>query len=307
MESIQQSKNSNNDITIGCIGLGSMGLVLAQRLGAQNFAVLGFDRDGARAERLVEGEGHFAAAVSVADVVGRSQCIMTCLPSAEAVQEVYGDVAAHLRPGQTTIDVSTVPPDLAIETGRRVAVTGSRHVEMPVVGTVQHAADGALHLLVSADGVAGTAELPDTVARVIAAIGKSHTFVGPPGGASLFKIIQNGLGLVQLNAIAEAIGACSAAGLSPQAFVDFVAAAPGMANSPLFHRTAHLMIAPETAAVTARLAIAAKDAQLYANVTKHAGARSDLAGISAALFAEAEARGLSNADFTRIAEIFLRR
>lgn len=301
---------NNYNSTIGFIGLGSMGLVLAQRLGTQGFAVIGFDRDPARAERLREGQGHFETAVSAADVVRRSPCIMTCLPSAEAVQEVYGaagGIAEHLRPGQTTIDFSTVPPDLAIETGRRVAAAGGRHVEMPVVGTVQHAADGMLHLLVSADGVAGTADLPDLVARVISAIGSSSTLVGPPGGASLFKIIQSGLGLVQLNAIAEAIGACSAAGLSPWAFVEFVTAAPGMANTPLFRRTAHLMIAPEVTEVTARLAIAAKDAQLYHKVARQSGARSDLSSTSAALFVEAEARGLADADFTRIAEIFLRR
>jgi 3-hydroxyisobutyrate dehydrogenase-like beta-hydroxyacid dehydrogenase len=297
---------SNDDTSIGFIGLGSMGLALAERLVRQGFVVTGFDRDPARAKRLHGGEGNTAAADSLGDVVARSRCIITCLPSADAVQQVYDGLAAILRPGQLTIDVSTVPPELAIATSRRVSARGGRHVEMPVVGTVQHAADGALHLLISADGVGGTVDLPGPVTQVMAAISRSQTFAGPPGGASLFKIIQNGLGLVQLNAIAEAIGVCAAAGLSPQAFVDFVATAPGMANSVLFHRTAHLMIAPEVTDVTARLAIAAKDAELYGEVARHHGARSDLCGVSAALLDEAAARGLADADFTRVAEIFLR-
>jgi 3-hydroxyisobutyrate dehydrogenase-like beta-hydroxyacid dehydrogenase len=295
-----------NDQTIGFIGLGSMGSVLAQRLVQQGFTVTGSDRDPARADHLRNGKGHFTAANSVADLAAHSRCIITCLPSADAVQEVYADLAAHLRPGHVTIDVSTVPPELAIETSRRVAANGGRHVEMPVVGTVQHAADGTLHLLISANGVTAPSDLPEPVAPIIAAISQSQTFAGPPGAASLFKIIQNGLGLVQLNAIAEAIGVCAAAGLSPQAFVDFVRAAPGMANSTLFHRTAHLMIAPEGADISARLAIAAKDAALYGKVATHHGARSDLCGVSAALLGEAEARGLADTDFTRVAEIFLR-
>ncbi|MDW6021623.1 NAD(P)-dependent oxidoreductase [Mesorhizobium sp. BAC0120] len=293
---------------IGFIGLGSMGLALALRLEQSGkFRVVGYDRDQDRMKRLAATEGRFELASSIDIAANDSRCVMTCLPSAEAVHEVYcgpGGLADRLIPGQTTIDFSTVPPELAVETGKRVAAAGGAHFEMPVVGSIRDAAEGKLHMLLSATDVAQKDDLPDLIAEVVSLLASAFTIAGPPGAASRFKIIQNGLGLVQLNAIAEAIGICEASGLSSKAFVDFVSAAPGMANTPLFRNTAPLMIAPAGEELTARLAIAAKDSHLYNIIAKQSGARSNFSSLSSALFAEAEASGLSNADFTQVCRLF---
>lgn len=300
---------SEHPVTIGFIGLGNIGLPLALRLGqAGGFRVIGHDRAASRVGRMTEAGGQFEAAATVEQLVEASQCVMTCLPSADAVREVYcgqAGLAAALKPGQATIDFSTAPPELAIEVGGQVAARGGKHFEMPVVGSVHDAAEGKLHLLLSAEGVQTRSDLSPLLARIVSVLGSGLTIAGAPGSASRFKIIQNGLGLVQLNAIAEAIGVCTAAGLSAKSFTEFVAAAPGMANTPLFRRVAPAMVEPERAENDARLAIAAKDAHLYQAVAARSGARAGLSALSSALFAEAEEAGLSNEDFTQICRVFL--
>ena len=126
---------------------------------------------------------------------------------------------------------------------------------------------------------------------------------GAPGQASTIKALQNALGLIQLNAIAEVLSVCHAAGVDPKAFCEFVVAAPGMSNSPLFRR-----VAPEMVGIskvfTSRLAIAQKDAAIGEQIATTAEARHDMLKLSRSLFDEADAKGLADADFTRIIEIF---
>ncbi len=64
-----------------------------------------------------------------------------------------------------------------------------------------------------------------------------------PAHASRFKVVQNGLGLVQLAAIAEALAILAKAGADLGAFCEVVAAGHGMADTPLFRAKAPLMLA----------------------------------------------------------------
>ena len=294
-------------VRVGCIGLGKMGLPVARRLAeASELRVAGFDADPTRAAYLVEVAPAARAVASLSEIAAWGDVVVTCLPSGEAVRTAYlgpDGLCAALSAGRASIDLSTVAPQIALEIGRAVAEAGGRHVEAPVIGAPEDGARGTLHVLVSADGVATREDLPGPVAKVLARIGEI-TIAGPPGAASLVKVVQNGLGLVHLVAIAEALGVCAAAGLLPRAFAEIVLAAPGMANSPLFRRVAPAMIDSGLEERSSRLAIAAKDVGLFAAVAEGCGARAPLADIAARIFAEAEAAGLADADFTRVADLF---
>ena len=295
-------------LRIGVVGLGSMGAAVACRLGEDAaFRVIGHDVAPARMARLVELTPSAKAVASLADLVAACDAVVTCLPAGDAVQAVYlgaDGICARLRVGQASIDLSTVAPQKARLIAEAVADVGGLHVEAPVIGSVEDGAQGRLHVIISARGVTATVDLPVPVLRILQRIGARIAVAGPPGAASLVKVVQNGLGLVQLVAIAEALGVCAAAGLDRGLFAGIVGSAPGMANSPLFRRVAPAMIDPAREEGSARLAIAAKDARLFTSVAREARARAPLAATAALAFAEAEDSGLAEADFTRVADLF---
>src|SRR5437868_1850399 len=90
---------------IGFIGLGNMGLPMAQNLINAGHSVAGFDVNEAAIERVAAGGGRAAGAL--ADACADAEIVITMLPAGEHVREVYLDgaaVLADLGPGTLRID-----------------------------------------------------------------------------------------------------------------------------------------------------------------------------------------------------------
>src|SRR3974377_734742 len=73
--------------TIGFIGLGNMGLPMAQNRAKSGHAVTGFDLSEYAAERLAVGGGRRAN--SLLDACGNAEIVITMLPAGEQVRDVY--------------------------------------------------------------------------------------------------------------------------------------------------------------------------------------------------------------------------
>src|SRR5690349_13046092 len=94
---------------IGFIGLGNMGLPMAQNLIKTGHSVAGFDVQEDAVERLAANGGR--AARSLADTCTDAEIVVTMLPAGEQVWEVYleGDgILAAVAPGTLLIDSSTI-------------------------------------------------------------------------------------------------------------------------------------------------------------------------------------------------------
>src|SRR6185436_9146137 len=119
--------------TVGVIGLGLMGEVLATRLMAAGFGVMGYDIDPAKNARLTARGGK--AAASPAEV---AVCRVTALAvfSTDQVEDV---VERALLPavaaGTVVLCTSTCDPDRIEALGVRLAGTNIRFLETPVSGT----------------------------------------------------------------------------------------------------------------------------------------------------------------------------
>jgi 3-hydroxyisobutyrate dehydrogenase-like beta-hydroxyacid dehydrogenase len=72
---------------LGFIGIGYMGRPIAQRLLEAGFSLTAYDRNGRKSEELVRYGG--VAAPSIAEVASRSDVLLSCLSSDEAVLSVY--------------------------------------------------------------------------------------------------------------------------------------------------------------------------------------------------------------------------
>src|SRR5262245_66528788 len=106
---------------VGFIGLGNMGLPMAQNLLKADFAVTGFDLNAQATEKLTASGGNRAH--SLADACKDAEVVITMLPAGEQVREVYlgdGGVLAAVAPGTLLIDSSTID----VKTARDVAQVG---------------------------------------------------------------------------------------------------------------------------------------------------------------------------------------
>lgn len=278
---------------LGFVGLGRMGAPLVRRLARAGFPVAVLDRDPARM-RALEGDPLISLSADLEELEREADILLTCLPSEKAVEEVA--TALH-RPGLLLLDLSTVRPSTARRLHAALAAKGVHHVECPMIEGPAHAEAGTLFLLVSGE--------PADIARIrplLPVLGREHRIVGGPGSASRIKCIQNGLGLVQLAAIAEALALVAADGGDLDTFVAIVGEAGGMAASPLFRAVAPLMRAPAPAAAGA-LRIGAKDSALAAGLAEEHGLDLPLFRHTAELFRAALGEGLADRDITAIARV----
>ena len=115
--------------TIGFIGLGNMGLPMAQNLIKAGHAV-----DGLRRERVCRRAAgrrrRQRGAASVADACKDAEIVITMLPAGEQVREVYlGDdgVLAAAAQGTLLIDSSTIDVETAREVAQAAPRQGARH------------------------------------------------------------------------------------------------------------------------------------------------------------------------------------
>src|SRR5437870_3402964 len=110
---------------IGFIGLGNMGLPMAQNLVKAGYAMAGCDVSEASAGRLAEGGGTWAA--SITDACQDAEIVITMLPAGAHVREVYlgnNGVLAAVAPGTLLVDSSTIDVETAREVARAAAGKG---------------------------------------------------------------------------------------------------------------------------------------------------------------------------------------
>ena len=103
---------------IGFIGLGNMGLPMAQNLIKAGHQVEGVDVNPGAIEKLMAAGGASAETAKIA--AARADVVITMLPSGREVREVYlgvGGIVEDANPGTLLIDCSTID----VETARAVS------------------------------------------------------------------------------------------------------------------------------------------------------------------------------------------
>jgi len=216
---IIDEKGQNMKETIGFIGLGALGSVVAGRLAGAGYPLLIWNRTPEKAEFL----GEFAS--SPAEVVTRSQTVVLCLRDSEAVWAVTsgssgifaGEVA-----GRTIVDLSTNHVELATVLHGLAAKARGSYLEAPVLGSVIPAAAGELTVLVSGDQEAYAAARP-----LLETIGNRHFYLGAPGQATKMKLACNLVLATTLAGLADATAIAEACGIPREQALDILAAGPG--------------------------------------------------------------------------------
>lgn len=195
-----------NQKKVGFIGLGNMGGRMTRRLVDAGIEVLGLDAAPGRAEAAGA-----TAARDIAQVMADADVVMLSLPDSkvvEAVVEGEGGVLAHLRAGQTVIDLSTAAASSTMRLNRRFEAAGARYIDAGISGGAAAAEKGTLTLMMGGD--AGAIE---AIRWVLAPISAKALNMGPSGAGHTTKLLNNFLNAISLSATAEVMVAGRKAGL----------------------------------------------------------------------------------------------
>lgn len=198
---------------VGVIGLGLMGEVLAVRLMAAGFSVLGYDVEAAKNEKLESLGGQ--AAASLAEVAQCGTVVLAVFSTDQVEEVVEGVLVPAAAAGQIVLCTSTCDPDRIAALAARVEGKGIRFLETPVSGTSEQVRRG--------DGVGLIGGDPKVAAEadgVLAALFPRRFLIGKAGDGGRAKLAVNLiLGLNRL-ALAEGIVFATRLGLDPKAFID---------------------------------------------------------------------------------------
>lgn len=222
---------------IAFLGLGRMGAGMAGRLLAARHDVAVFNRTASRAEPLVRAGARLAASPREACEGAEAVVAMTAddVSSRAVWLGEHGALAASLAPQAFAIECSTLTHAWVTTLARAARERDLRYIDAPVTGLPQAAAAGELTLLVGAEPHELEAARPllDTFANRIFQF-------GPVGAGTIYKLVVNLIGSVQIASAAEGLALAERAGLDLEKVVDAIAVS--QAASPQVVRNTRRMV-----------------------------------------------------------------
>jgi 3-hydroxyisobutyrate dehydrogenase-like beta-hydroxyacid dehydrogenase len=201
---------------LGFVGIGYMGRPIARRLLESGFQLTAYDRDHSKTEELIQYGG--TVAQSVSELSSSCNVVLSCLPSDEAVLDIYrgsGGVFANAHRGMLVIDLSTVYPDTSQELSRLGSEQGVEVLDVTISGSTPAAENGLLTLFGG-----GNKECFDGAESIFRVIAQKYFYLGPSGSGATMKLVVNTLLGIGMQAIAEAVALGEKAGLDRNRLLD---------------------------------------------------------------------------------------
>jgi 3-hydroxyisobutyrate dehydrogenase len=239
---------------VAFIGLGRMGHGMAGRYLDAGFTVAVWNRSKAKADDLIARGARWAT--SPEDAAIDADAVLTMVADDEASREVWltrDGAAATMKAGTLAIECSTVSYSHALELARQLRDRGLIYIDSPVTGLPDAAAAGKLTLLVGAD----TADL-ERARPYLAPLSTTIRHFGPVGSGTVYKLINNLLGAIQIAGIAEGLAIAEQAGLDMKLVLEAIET--GVAASPQVIRHSRRMAARNFSGATFTAALRHKDA-----------------------------------------------
>jgi hypothetical protein len=282
---------------IGFIGLGVMGEPICRNLlrkGGRK--VLAFDLAADPLARIVADGA--VAATSVADVVGGSDVIFLCLPSAKHVLSAFeSGILPAVRRGQTIVDLGTSEVGMTREFARQLAEKGALWIDAPIARTRQAAQDGTLSVMVGA-----TPEQFLRVEPLIRHFATDVTLCGGTGAGQITKILNNMVLFETVNALAEAVAVARRSGVEPNLLLETLS--KGSADSFALRNHGMKAIVPNEFPLRAfSTEYALKDLSYALELGAQTGVKMRGAALIREIFEEAIGEGMGDAYFPVIARL----
>jgi len=285
---------------IGFIGLGNMGLPMAQNLLKAGHQIEGVDVNPLSIEKLKASGGSAVETAKIA--TARADVVITMLPSGKEVRDVYlgpGGIIANTNQGTLLIDCSTID----VETARSVAAEAEKKgllmLDAPVSGGVGGASAGTLTFMVG-----GSAQAFTRAQSILEKMGKTIVHAGGAGNGQAAKICNNMILGISMIAVSEAFVLAEQLGLDHQKLFDISSKSSGQCWS----MTSYCPVPGPVPASPANreyqagftAAMMLKDLKLSQDAAKATGTRTSLGADAARIYSQYCESGEGARDFSAI-------
>lgn len=276
---------------VGLIGTGLFGSALAERLLAEGYPVLVFNRTREKADPLI-----VRGATWSDNPLASCRRVIFSLFTSDQVRQLFeqmwsGDSAARI-----ILDTSTSDPQLTVAVGQHMATRDVRYLESPFSGSSDQARNHQATAI-----VAGDRDAFEECQDLWNCLAAKTFYVGPWGSAAKMKLVTNLVLGLNRAVLAEGLVFAEATGLKMKDALEV------LLNSPAYSRImdakgpkmVHGDFEPQ-----ARLAQHVKDVRLMHEEAARGGAALPLSAVHLELLEQAVAAGLGELDNSAIIQAF---
>ncbi|WP_272572714.1 L-threonate dehydrogenase [Providencia sp. PROV258] len=285
---------------IGVIGLGSMGMGIAQSLIKNNISTYGFDLNQDACQRLLR-TGAKGVGQDAAEFAHLIDALLLVVVNGRQVEAILfsGEkpLVEQLRPGTIIVLHSTLAAEQTKSIAQRLAEYQLPLVDAPISGGSIKAADGKLTVMAS-----GAPVLFEKLSHVFEAISERLYRVGDEVGlGSTVKTIHQLLAGVHIAVAAESMALASKAGIDLAVMYDIVTHAAG--NSWMFeNRMQHVLDGDYTPKSSVDIFV--KDLGLVMETGKALNSPLPLAATAHQMFISASSEGFGQQDDSAVIKTF---
>lgn len=220
--------NANPDRTpIGVVGLGNMGLAIAQRLNAE-FRVIGTDLS---TDRQNDARALGIEISDLSTITTSCTTVLMSLPRPKASLSVVGAIAANPGIVDCVLETSTVTPADIRASKAVLEVRGIELIDAAILSGVAQMRKGTAGLV-----LAGNRDQIEQLSAVFNALTPNQRILGQSGSAMAAKVINNAVAHVVMVLLSEAVAMTKASGVEITEMIDLLASPDGGLMRPLTHR-----------------------------------------------------------------------
>jgi 3-hydroxyisobutyrate dehydrogenase-like beta-hydroxyacid dehydrogenase len=283
---------------VGFIGLGSMGLPMAENLLRAGHEVMVYNRTGSRADNLAKQGARVGA--SPREAAAGVEVLISMLSDDEAVETLIlanKGATEGLGSGAIHLSMSTISPELSRRLAEEHRARGQVYVSAPVFGRPEAAREAKLWIV-----AAGPEEAIERCRPLFEALGQGTDIVGAePVKANVVKLAGNFLLASALEAIGEAFALVRKHGLDPSRFLEIVNGR--LLRSPVYQNYGTMIASERYQPAGFKLAHGLKDMKLVLGAADEVTTPLPLASLIRDHFLTAVAQGWKNLDWAALAHL----
>ncbi|GAA1183931.1 NAD(P)-dependent oxidoreductase [Nesterenkonia xinjiangensis] len=279
------------------VGVGAIGLPMAQQVAQAGHAVTGVDPSPERRTLAAE---HGLVVEEIPSSAAEADAVVVMVATPDQLHAAaLGEqgLLARMRQGTTLIVMSTVGPEPVRALEAPAAEHGVRLLDVPVTGGVGGAQKGALRLFAS-----GAADVLEDSAELLGAMGTVVGCGDQVGRGQAFKAVNQLLCSVHIVAAAEALALAERLGLEQDAVLEAVSS--GAAGSWMLADRGPRMLEGLDAEVRSAVGIFVKDSGMVAEIAGSLGLDAPLLHAAQAKYVEAADAGLIARDDSQVIQTY---
>ncbi len=280
-----------NDLNVGFIGLGAMGLPMAGHLARAGLLAAVWNRSHDKAAAAANEFG-VAAPRTLAEMIPLCNVVALCVPADADVLHLAREITTHAKSGTIVVDHSTVSSVTAKEAHAILAAGACPFLDAPVSGGVEGAKNGKLSVMVGGD-----ADVLIDVRPALDCYAAKVSHMGAVGAGQNTKAVNQVLVAGIAQAVCEGLALSEQLGLDPERLLPTLQA--GAAGNWFLDKRGATMLKDEFK-VGFKLALLHKDLKIVRELALAAGTDRTVIEKSLADYAVLMAQGSGDDDISAL-------